>query len=301
MKKRLRIHGLLPVLCLMILCAASAQADPREAKLYTITDWPMSGDCAGNDLFDWDDMALGWYNRIIAGPEFFGDGVWTNTSMSRKLFCDPDSAVSPCNDTKRIDDADAAMVAFHGFDRNGHWGGLMQVESDDNKCSIQAPEGAASDGLFVGDTDLEFLHFSSCNSMDDDNLNNTWRMFADVTSKTNGQRLHQANGFHGVMCVWGGRAGNYQNFAADGHWVSIADAWMDNLYDDDIIYSDLSMGDQCPVSYAIGDDAGDAFMRLVFERYDNVFPDPASRKYVAYLYIENCSPLGDTPFNDPND
>jgi hypothetical protein len=301
MKKRLPIHALFPVLCLVILCAASAQADPREAKLYVITNWPSSGICMGNDIADWDDMTLAWYDRITAGPEFFGDGTWINNSMSRKIFCDPDSPVSPCNDTKRIDDADAAMVAFHGFDRNGHWGGLMQVESDDDKCSIQAPEGASSDGLFVGDTDLEFLHFSSCNSMDDDNLNNTWRIFADVTSKTNGQRLHQANGFHGVMAIAGGRAGNYQNFADDAHWSSIADAWMDNMYDDDILYSDLTIGDQCPVSYVVGNDAGDAAMRLLFERYNFVFPDPASRKYSAYLYIEDCNPLGDGPFNDPND
>lgn len=300
MKKRLPIHALFAVLCLTILCAA-AQADPREAKLYVITNWPSSGLCMGNDVGDWDDMTLAWYDRLTAGPEFFKDGVRINNSMSRNIFCDPDSPVSPCNDTNRIDDADAAMVAFHGFDRDGHWGGLMQVKTDDERCSIHAPEGVSSDGLFVGDTDLEFLHLSSCNSMDDDNLNNTWRMFADVTSKTNGQRLHQANGFHGVMAITGGFAGNYQNFADDGHWIPIADAWIDNLYDDDILYSDLRIGDQCPVSYVVGSTAGDAVTRLVFERYNAVFEDPTSRKYSAYLYIEDCDPLGDDRFNDPND
>lgn len=301
MNKRVPIHRFFPVLCLMVLCAAYAQADPREAKLYVITNWPSSGDCKGNDVAAWDDMTLGWYDRITAGPEFFKDGTWINNSLGRSIFCDPDSPVSPCNDTKRIDDADAAMIAFHGFDRDGHWGGLMQVASDDNRCSIQAPEGVATDGLFVGDTDLEFLHMSSCNSMDDDNLNNTWRLFADVTSKTNGQRLHQANGFHGVMAISTGFTGNYQNFADDGHWISIADAWMDNLYVTDINYTGNRIGDQCPVSYVVGNDAGDAAMRLLFEQYDVVFPDPASRKYSAYLYYEGCDPLGDNPFNDPND
>ncbi|HWW61362.1 MAG TPA: DUF6345 domain-containing protein [Thermoanaerobaculia bacterium] len=294
------IRCLLPAVCFLILCAASAQADPREAKLYVITNWPSSGTCKGNDVAAWDDMALGWYDQITAGPEYFKDGVWNNGNLSRRVLCDPDSGQTPCDDWKRIDDADAAMIALHGTDVGKHWAGLTQVQSGSD-CLIHAAEGASTDALFVGDGDLEFLHLSSCFSMDDDNLNSTWRLFADVDSPSTGNRLHQADGFHGVMAISAGRTGDYADFADDAHWISIADAWTDNLYDEDITYNNGKTGDQCPVAYAVSNVFGDALTRLIFERYNFVFPDPAGNNYIAYQFYDGCDPVGETPFDDPND
>jgi hypothetical protein len=48
----------------------------------------------------------------------------------------------------------------------------------------------------MGDNQTEFLHFSSCNSLDDDYMPTLWRLFEDPDSALNGRRLHQATGFH---------------------------------------------------------------------------------------------------------
>ena len=291
-----------PLVCLALLClvcAAAAQAKSAEAKLYAITNWPSSGQCKGTDVPNWDNMTLAWYNEVTSGPVFFSDGVWINNSLSRKILCDPDSGFAPCEDFKQVDDADVAMLAFHGADKGKHWAGLLQVPTGGD-CFIHAPEGASTDAFFVGDADLEFLHFSSCHSMDDDNLNESWRMFADVDSPKNGHRLHQADGFHGVMAISSGRADDYEDFADDAHSVPIADAWLDNLYDEDITYNNGSNGDQCPVALSVGGNLGEALTRLVLERYTFVFPDPSGNHFIAYLFYDRCDPVGDSPFVDPN-
>lgn len=291
---------ILVVLFAVSLLTVAAHAKNREAKLYAITNWPSSGTCKGNDVSAWDDMTLAWYDEITSGPVFFKDGTWINNNLSRKIFCDPDSGFSPCEDYKHQDDADAAMIALHGTDSNHHWAGLTQVQTGSD-CFIQAAEGASTDQMFVGDADLEFLHLSSCNSMDDDNLNWTRKMFADVDSPTTGARLHQADGFHGVMAISSGRAGDYEDFADDAHWVSIADAWTDNLYDTDITYKNGAVGDQCPVAFTVSNSKADAKMRLFAERYNAIFNDPSGSGAFAYQYYDDCDPVGDDPFDDPND
>ena len=293
-------HGRLLALCVLAALAAApgAEGNHLEAKLYVITNWPGSGSCSGNDVAAWDDMTLAWYDEIGAGPVFFKNGVWTNNNLSRKQLCDPD-AQSPCDDHNRVDDADAAMIALHGTDVGNHWGGLLLVPVGSD-CLIHAPEGVSTDALFVGDVDLEYIHFSSCNSMDDDNLNFAWRMFADVDSASNGQRLHQADGFHGVMAISSGRADDYEDFADDAHYTSLADAWTDNLYDEDISYNSGAVGDQCPVALSAGASAADAMVRLMFENYGFFFGDPAGNNWIAYQFYEGCDPVGDFPFVDPN-
>ena len=288
------------LVCAVLLAAAAlpAGANHLEAKVYAITNWPSSGDCNGNDVSAWDDMALAWLDEIADGPVFFRDGAWINSLLRRSILCDPDSGFSPCDDADRIDDADAALIALHGSDSGRHWSGLLL--QDDGDCRIHAPEGASTDAMFLGDVDLEFLHLSSCNSMDDDNLNWTRRMFADIDSLTNGARLHIATGFHGVMAISTGRADDYEDFADDAHDVAISDAWLDNLYDDDVDYTDGSSGAQCPVAFAASNSANSAKSRLNSERYTDIKTDPIGNNGFAYAFYELCDPVGDLPFVDPN-
>jgi hypothetical protein len=297
----MRITRLLAAVCLAsaFVAAPVAQANHLEAKLYVITNWPGSGSCSANDVSSWDDMTFAWYNAIGDGPVFFKDGSWTNGNLSRQQFCDPDSGFSPCDDDKRVDEADAAMIALHGSDHSKHWDGSLLVASGGD-CKLHGPEGASTDALFVGDYDLEFLHISSCLSMDDDNINTAKRLFADVDSPSNGQRLHQADGFHGVMAISSGRADDYEDFADDAHYVSIADAWTDNMYDEDITYNTGASGDQCPVALTIGSSPADALTRLFVERYSYILSDPASNSWIAYQFYDGCDPVAETPFVDPN-
>src|SRR5262245_2403150 len=114
-------------IALLVACAAlgeatSVQANHREAKPYVRKDGPAFT-CSANDVPDWDDMTLAWYDELKAHPYYFGDGVWTNGSLSRQQLCDPDSGLSPCTDYDRVDDADAAMIALHGSDSLNHWAG----------------------------------------------------------------------------------------------------------------------------------------------------------------------------------
>jgi uncharacterized protein DUF6345 len=291
-------------LALLVACAAlggatSVQANHREAKLYVITDWPFSTlACSANDVPDWDDMTLAWYDELKAHPYYFGDGVWTNGSLSRQQLCDPDSGLSPCTDYDRVDDADAAMIAVHGTDVQNHWAGSLLVQTGSD-CRIHAAEGAASDALFVGDKDLEFLHLSSCYSLDDDNLNYVRHIFEDVDSASTGRRLHQLDGFHGVMAISSSRDGDYEDFADDGHYTSIADAWTDNMYDSDVSYEDAD-GAQCPVALAIGSSGAEAQVRLLLENYATSFGDPASNNYIAYQFYDHCRPYAEDSFDDPN-
>jgi hypothetical protein len=296
MRRRARV---ILVACAALAAATSVQANHREAKLYVITDWPFSGlTCSANDVPDWDDMTLAWYNELKDHAYYFGDGVWTNGSLSRKQLCDPDSGKSPCTDYDRVDDADAAMIALHGADSNNHWAGSLLVETD-GSCQIHAAEGASTDALFVGDKDLEFLHLSSCYSMNDDNINYAKHIFEDVDSASTGRRLHQLDGFHGVMAISSSRDGDYEDFADDGHYTSLADAWTDNMYDPDVSYSDGD-GAQCPVALAIGSNEADAMIRLTLENYTSSFPDPTSNNYLSYQFYDHCRPYAEDSFNDPN-
>jgi hypothetical protein len=190
------------------------------------------------------------------------------------------------------------MIAVHGTDSSNHWAGALLVETE-GSCSIHAAEGASTDALFVGDQDLEFLHLSSCQSLDDDNVNYAKHMFEDVDSASTGRRLHQLDGFHGVMAISSSRDGDYEDFADDGHYTSMADAWTDNLYDSAVDYENAD-GAQCPVALVIGSSVADALGRMLLENYAFTFPDPASNSYISYQFYDHCLPYGETSFNDPN-
>jgi hypothetical protein len=267
----------------------------REAKVFAITDW--GSECSGGDRKYWDDFADRWYNEMSSHGVFFKDGRFINGEMSLERFCDPNGPQGAlCQDSNFLDDADAAFIGTHGSDLDGAWGGLLRVKNGFNQCFINAPQGGNGDDMFVGDTDLEFLHLSSCNSLDDDNINNAWRMFQDPGAGSGANRLHQVTGFHGVMWVSWSYRGDYEDFADDAHDVSIQHAWTDNMYHYRYVGSS-----QCPVALSVGANESDARNRLLTERYDNVLSNPSSSNTWAYAFYEGCNPQGDGPFDDPND
>lgn len=282
------------VILIVLTWALPGQAERREAHMYAITTW--DSDCGGSNRSWWDDMCDAWYDEITyVGFEFFGWCWWghcdeaysrdrrmVNGSINNAKFTDPD--MSGCGqDWQYVDDADAAMICTHGGDDGGYWRGSMRTDDGCDDCRAEA-----RDELRVGDVDLEFLHLSSCHSMDDNMVGNMWRVFQDPNdSPANGRRLHQLDGFHGCMWIGSSFVSDYEDFAEDAFDMSIRDAWIDNMYRTGINAENYV---QCPVAYAVGRDSSDCFNRLHNERYDNVYSDPSSIGYACWTYYVNCDP-----------
>jgi hypothetical protein len=281
-----------------LLSATPARGEHLEAKMYAISDWDT--ECPGSDRDMWDDMADNWYDEITDHGWYHKAGRQVNGNMDRDIFCDPDTGLANCDDGSRLDAADAAIIALHGADSGNHWRGSLRRNggASVNDCNIDGSESAVPGGeLHAGDVDLEFLHLSSCFSMDDDNLPFTYFNFEDaVDSPVNGRRLHQLDGFHGIMYIGGCCDDQYEDFADDAFDVSIKEAWLDNMYVTGINGSST----QCPVAYAVGRDRNDCFDRIDHERYNNVRSDPGAIGYYCYYYYDGCDPDGETPFTDPN-
>ena len=294
------VCALLTVATAGILAVSPAAANHLEAKMYGIDNWDQ--DCIQNSL-NWSAQVDRWYNEIDDHGWYHQDGRFVDSGMDRSPFCDPDAA-SPCNDGWRMDDGDAVMIFMHGSDSGNHWRGALRFNGGDavNDCWIDAPESGTEFGggaeFYAGDMDMEYLHFSSCNSMDDDNLSNSWRMFRDpIDSPQNGRRLHQADGFHGFMWIGPGFRADYEDFADDAFTVSIKDSWMDNMRRNNV---GANNDDQCPVALAVGSNRADCFNRIDNERYNNTMSDPSAIGYYCYYYYDGCDPAGETPFTDPN-
>lgn len=272
-------------------------ANHLEAQMYVVTDW--ISECQQADLGYWDDMVDFWYNEMDNHGWYHRNRRVVDGNMDRDRFCDPDTGLANCNDHRNIDSGDAVMLGLHGGDSGNHWIGALRRNggASVNDCFIDAPETPGGNEMRVGDIDTEFLHFSSCNSMDDDNLPFAYHMFQDIDdSPNNGRRLHQANGFHGLMWIGGCCDDQYEDFADDAHDVSIREAWMDHMFVTGINGSST----QCPVAYGVGSNRNDCFNRLDNERYNNVFSDPSSIGYYCYYYYNGCTPAGETAFTDPN-
>lgn len=152
--------------CALTLCAgigcpwSIAQADPYEAKIYGVTVWD-GGTCTGSTRNSWDDMARGWYNEITSSSWYYKKANITNGNIVSYKFSDR-SLVSWGDDTPYVDDADAALLFWHGSESGNIYRGSMRLPNpNDNACRL------FQDDMELGDSDLEFLVLSSCQSMDD--------------------------------------------------------------------------------------------------------------------------------------
>lgn len=275
----------------MGLGAMAGSSYALEAGMYGTTDWTTT--CNANDLSFWDNMVDEWYNEIDNHGWYTHDRRWVDGSISNRPMCDPDKG-SGCQDGTYMDEQDAAMIFGHGADLGDHWGMVVRNQGAGNSCWIEQPgAGDIANAMYAGDYDLEFLAISSCFSMDDDNMPFTWHTFRDpVDTPVNGRRLHQLDGFHGIMWIGGCCDDQYGDFAEDAHWMSMKSAWMSNMYVTGINGS----ATQCPVAYAVGANRTDCLLRLSFERYNLVFSDPSAIGYYCYSYYPGCDPSGEDPF-----
>jgi len=274
---------------------AAAPAEARmEAKMYAVTTWDAG--CAGGARSWWDDMADAWYDEISdSGFSIFGACLWghcsdyysrsgsqVNGSMVNSRFADA-AVVAWGNDNNHMETADAVLVAWHGSESGNVYQGSMRVdEAGGGNCTLRRDE------MRVGNQDLEFLHLSSCQSMDDNQWSSWWQAM---------NRMHQVDGFHGLMWIGSGHVGDYQDFADDAFSSTIADAWLDNLYKSNFTTWNGKTVDQCPVAYAVGTNSADTWNRIGTERYNNVHSDPASIGYWGVVFISGCNPANETTIN----
>jgi len=194
-----KICFVLVLLMVVFSLAGLKKTQAREAQVYAITDW--ISECPAGDRSWWDDMGDAWYDEITdCGVDFFGwcllghcgdcysrDKRRVNGSMTPARFAE-ELDFTWAHDRTYVDEADAAMVCLHGGDDDDYWRGKCRYKAGGD-CYINA-----EDELRVGDYDLEFLHLSSCHSLDDNMIPNTWRVFRRAGSS---RILHQLDGFHG--------------------------------------------------------------------------------------------------------
>jgi hypothetical protein len=294
--KKARVPGLsaaaLAVLGVALLAPRPAWAG-LEVRALAIDNF-QSGQCGGGDR-SWSAMIGNWYyimplfGHTLSGFKIDGD-------FNRGLLCDPDTGLAGCQDQNYADAADVVMIGLHGADTGTHWRGTLRKNGGAavNDCQIDAPDAPGNGELFLGDVDAEFLHLSSCNSMDDGNMPNVWRMFQDpVDSPVNGRRLHQATGFHGMMGIGDSYHADYALFAFSAQYGSIKDAWMDTMYHPEM------ENVKCPVAYAVGTSKNNCFTRIDNESYKNVYSDPSAINYYCYYFYDKCDPALEDPFTPP--
>jgi hypothetical protein len=287
------------LLTLLLLPAVATPVAAMEAKVFAIGDFvpASSGGCNGNDVSHWPNMVDHWYDEM-GSHGHTKDGQYTNGNMTIQRFCDPDWTAG-CQDHLYVDEADAAMIALHGSDSGDHWAGTMRYPWSGN-CALDA--GGTANDMWVGDYDLEFIHLSSCYSADDDNLSGIREAMYDSNDPPN--HAHQWDGFHGIMWIWSGYDGDYEDFADDAHSIAMSRSWVNNMYDStvDCAWYDPfnwfgTCQEMCPVAYSISSTGSNALTRLNYERYNYVYSDPTSHSGWAWRYIVNCDPVGETSFS----
>ena len=268
-----------------------AQSVPGESEkgalVICITQW--NGGCGTTDdnRTSWDNMVDGWYDDITddastpwghSAKAWWRDGFRQNGTIVDSDFTDA-SIVSwgDDSDDDNVDEPDACMVALHGGESsdNLRWYGLVRVdESGDGNCY------AWQGHMALGDSDLEFLHLSSCNSMNEDVWWGEWQESFDG--------LHQINGFHGIMWINSTYRGRYEDFSDDAFDISIADSWVDNLYKYRVAGENM-----CPVSRGVGYSENSLWTRMDHEEYDWVYSDPDGAGWMGVVYIKGCNPKGE--------
>ncbi len=298
-----------------VAAAVAPQAHAMYVGMYAIGDFvpESSGGCGADDVGAWPGMVQSWWDEMGARGHYRGPVSsrfrQVDGNMTIRRFCDPNAYSAECRDAQSssphgVDWMDAAIVATHGWDDGDHWGGVMRRPAWNGECALRM--GGTSNQVKVGDSWVEFFHASSCNSADDDNLPGIRTAMQD-TATSGSRRAHQFDGFHGVMWISSGFNGDYRDTAADGHAVSVAWSWVTNHHKSNSLscewYDPFNVfgtcQDQCPIAYAVGSSGADAEFRLLNERYNWRFGDPAGNSNYRYLYYEQCDPVGETAFTPP--
>ena len=293
-------------------CLIAPAASALYVGMYAIGDFvpTTSGGCGGNDISAWPGMAQAWWDEMGAKGHYKGPSSnpyrYVNGNMTIRRFCDPNSYDPDCRDYQSsfpsgVDWMDAAIIAAHGWDDDDHWGAIMRWPWK-GECALRF--GGNSNQVKVGDSWIAFLHASSCQSADDDNLPGIRNAMKDPA--TSGTRLaHQFDGFHGLMWISTSFNNNYKETARDGHSGPVSYAWVQNHHKNNSLGCEAwdpfnwfgTCEDQCPVAYAISNSGGNALTRLLNERYNLVYSDPPNNNWYAWLAYTSCNPVGETTWN----
>jgi hypothetical protein len=273
------------------------------ARTYVIGKSSGSGGlpwCGSEYQPEWKNLLGAWYEEITKESSDFGafsqggpygggygkGGELTDIEVVNSHFADPAtvSALDWGNDTAHLEKADAAMVGWHGdvpflsdlsdWDYSSYVGTMQADESGSGDCELRMDE------MKLGNDGLKFLHFSSCHSMNDDQ----WSTWPSVYAGA-----HQIDGFHGLAHLNAWQQADYENFAFDAFYMSIADAWVDNMYRRKVDDPDNGV-DQCPVAHTVGKTGPEAWERLGLERYNNVLDEPNGTDYWFVTFIVPCKP-----------
>lgn len=254
--------------------------EPRveEIKVFIVTDFGAPY-CAGGDASPWEDYGDAWYDELDSKPFYEKDGKYLNGSMKDSMFTDEDE-VAWGEDHDYLDHCDAALICTHGrIEGDGYWSARMRVdETGPGDCYSELED------MSLGDLDLEFLHLSSCHSLDEDLWDSEWPAAMDD--------LHQVDGFHGVMLIVWNWISDYEDFADEAYSSSsVATAWVDNMYH--LEFPNDPDCSQCPVAFAEGDSRVNVSYRLNNETYYNKysFSSPTGG-FFAKKYVSGCEACG---------
>ncbi len=265
----------------------------KSAVVRVITQW--TADCSGSKRTSWDNMVRAWYDDITdndSTPHGHGskawvrDGFYQNGNIVDSDFTDAD-VVDWGRDhwNDRPDDVDVCMIALHGQDQNGErYKGTVRVdENPGGGCA------AEQNHMRFGDGDLEFLHFSSCESMNEESWYPEWYETY--------QGLHQIDGWHGLMWISTIYNGRYRRFSDDAFDIGVAESWIDNHYDKGHWYEPWQPHDHCPVPHGVGTSASNCESRLTHEEYDWVYGDLSHNNigFVGVFAIGGCDPKSEDP------
>lgn len=279
----------------LITLTSGALADPmygqthppdweREALVRVVSWW--NSDCDATNVLSLDNMVDDWYDSITDDDEhgdraWLEDGFYHNGNIVDSDFTDPDIVTWGQDfESDHADEPDAVLVGLHGgVGTDGRWDALVRVdEPGAGNCTSWQGH------MRFGDSDLEFLHMVSCHSMNQ----NVW----ELEWQSSFDRLHQAEGFHGVTRASRFYAHRYESFADDGFDSSIAQAWIDHLYKN----KSRANRDMCPVARVHGLGPTEAEARITDESYDWVFPDPIPGTGTAVvIYVSGCDLFGQPP------
>ena len=284
------VPALLPTF-LLVLPSGEVLATAKEAQVIVITRW--NSHCDASNRTPWDNMLRGWYNDITdtrsaprghGSAAWYEDAFWKNGNIGDSYFTD--LSLAPWgrdHRNDRLDAADAAMIGLHGTHTTSgppRWIGEVRVD-ENGSANCWAFQGH----MELGDTDLEFLHVSSCHGMCD--FDGGVQLWNDTF-----KGLHQINGFYGITWISSTYTSRYTNFADDGFDVGLADAWVDNQYSGGFW---TGGHDHCPVSMVCGNSTSNAVARAGGERYNNIYSDPTPPYYFYYVSVSRCDPKGHTP------
>ena len=262
----------------------------KGALVKVVTQWNST--CDASNRTSWDNMVRGWYNDITdddgrpdghEGWAYWQDGFYQNGNIIDSDFADVSIRDWGNDDADDIgiDEPDALMVALHGGhgDPRARWRGKVRVdEAGDGNCNAWQRD-------MLLDYDLDFLCLSSCHSMDE----HVWDLEKDGDGWSSSfGRIHQIDGFHGIMWISSSYDDEYADFSDDAFDDPIATAFVENLY-----WSYLFGPDQCPCARGVGDDLDDLWDRMDTERYNWVNETDPVNDAQGVIFIEGCDPDSD--------